>query len=112
MQLKCTAADIPTSSDISFALKLKTYDDLRVERVDLTVPRILVVALVPDDIESWLDQSEERLLMKRCAYWVSLRGMEEVENTSSVTVRLPRSNLFTVDALGSIMQGIGDGDWP
>lgn len=112
VQLKCTAATIPNSDDFSFALKLKTYNDLRAERVDLTVPRILVVFLVPDDIESWLEQSEENLIMRHCGYWASLRGMDEVENTSSVTVHLPRSNLFTVDALNSIMQGIGDGDWP
>lgn len=112
VQLKCKAATIPNSGDISFALKPKTYNDLRVEQVDLTVPRILVVVLVPDDIESWLEQSEEKLTIRRCGYWASLRGMKEVGNTSSVTVRLPRSNLFTVDALASIMQGIGDGDWP
>ncbi len=112
VQLKCTAAATLNSDSISFALKPKTYDDLRVEQVDLTVPRILVVVLVPDDIEFWLEQSEEKLTMRRCGYWKSLRGMEEVENTSSVTVRLPRSNLFTADALSSIMQGIGNGDWP
>lgn len=70
------------------------------------------MVLVPDDIESWLEQSEEKLTIRRCGYWTSLRGMKEVRNTSSVTVRLPRSNLFTVDAFASIMQRIGDGDWP
>lgn len=112
VQLKCTAAGLPNGNDISFALKPKTYDDLRVGPEHLTVPRILVVVLVPNGIESWLEQSEEKLTMRRCGYWMSLRGMEEVENTSSITVRLPRSNLFTPDVLSSIMQGIGDGDWP
>ncbi len=77
------------------------------------VPKILLVVFVPGDaVESWLEQSEEGLAMRRCGYWTSLRGMEEVENTTSVTVRLPRSNLFTVDALNSIMQGISNGVWP
>jgi hypothetical protein len=110
LQLKCTAAPTPDDGFVSYALKLKNYDDLRAENV--LVPRVLVVVLVPGDIESWLEQSEERLSMKRCGYWLSLRGMEEMENTSSVTVRLPRSNLFTVDALGSIMRDIGNGVWP
>lgn len=112
VQLKCTAAHVPSRDYFSFPLKLKTYDDLRPERENLLVPRILLVVLVPDDIESWLEQSEEKLTMRRCGFWKSLRGMEEVENTTSVTVRVPRSNLFTVDELASIMQGIGNGDWP
>lgn len=112
VQLKCTAATALNGNEIRFPAKLKTYNDLRVDCPDIMVPRILAVVLVPSDIESWLDQSEEGLLMKRCGYWKSLRGMEKVENTTSVTVHLPRSNLFTVNALSSIMQGIGDGDWP
>jgi hypothetical protein len=50
--------------------------------------------------------------MKRCGYWVSLRGMEESNNKNTVAVHLPRSNVFTVEALGSIMQGISNGVWP
>lgn len=110
VQLKCTAAPLPNGSHISYGLKLKNYDDLRPENV--LVPRILVVVFVPDDIESWLEQSEEKLSMKYCGYWASLRGMKEVENKARVTVRLPRSNLFTVDALSSIMEGVGNGVWP
>lgn len=110
LQLKCKAASIPNRDHISYALKLKNYDDLRPENV--LVPRILVVVFVPDEIESWLEQSEERLSMKRCGYWVSLRGMEGVQNRHTVTVRLPRSNLFTVSALESIMQRISNRESP
>lgn len=113
VQLKCTAAPVPNGTHISYPLKLKNYNDLRVGREKIMVPHILLVVFVPDDaVESWLEQSEEKLSMRHCGYWLSLRDMREVENTSSVTIHLPRSNLFTVDALSSIMQGIGNGVWP
>ena len=93
VQMKCTAAPVPNGEHFSFPLKLKTYNDLRSEKENLLVPRILVVILVPDDVGFWLEQSEERLSMRRCGYWISLRGRGEVENTTSVTVRPGRTHL-------------------
>lgn len=110
LQLKCTERLPNKNGSFGFPLSEKNYSDLRGD--DVHVPRILVVVFVPDDIDSWLDQSEERLLMKHCAYWVSLRDAPETSNLKRVTVRLPRTNLFTVSALGSMMQRIGDGGSP
>lgn len=113
VQLKCTATPVSNGTHISYPLKLKNYNDLRVGGETIMSPYILLVVFVPGDaVESWLEQSEEMLAMKHCGYWLSLRDMEEVDNTSSVTVHLPRANLFTVDALSSIMQGISNGVWP
>lgn len=113
VQLKATAAPVPDGTHISFPLKLKNYNDLRLKRESLLIPKILLVVFVPGNaVDCWLDQSEETLTMKRCGYWLSLRGMDDVDNSSTVTVHLPRPNLFTVDALSSIMRGISDGVWP
>jgi hypothetical protein len=98
------------NGSFAFSLSEKTYNDLRGD--DVHVPRILVVVFVPDAIDLWLEQSEERLLMKHCAYWVSLRDAPETTNSTSVTVQLPRTNLFTVDALKDMMLRIGDGGSP
>lgn len=110
LQLKCTERLPKRNGSFAYPLSEKNCNDLRGE--DVHVPRILVVVFVPDDIDSWLDQSEERLLLKHCAYWVSLRDAPEKDNSKSVTVRLPRANLFTVDALESMMLRIGDGGSP
>jgi hypothetical protein len=109
LQLKCTAAETPAEPKISFPLKLKNYDDLRIES---SVPRILVVMLVPEMVSDWLSHSETELAVRRCAYWVSLLGMPESQNTSTVTVALPRGNLFSVDGLRGIMSRINNGGKP
>lgn len=44
--------------------------------------------------------------MRRCGYWLSLKGQPETTNTDSVTVYLPRQQIFTVLAVQNIMQQI------
>ena len=98
IQLKCTAEPLPDSGDISFPLKLKNYNDLRRPTV---APRWLVTLFVPTNCSEWLTigTPPNEILLRRCAWWTSLAGQPVVDNTSSVTVRLPRANLFTPDAL-------------
>lgn len=98
IQLKCTAEPLPENGDISFPLKLKNYDDLRRPTV---APRWLVTLFVPPSCREWLviGESPIEMLLRRCAWWTSLDGQPVVDNTSSVTVKFPRENLFTPDAL-------------
>ena len=110
LQLKSTSKDVLGNSSIRYPLKLKNYDDLRMN--DFAIPRILVVVLIPETIEDWLTQSETETCMKECGYWISLRGMPETQNTTAVTVTIPRTNQFTVVALQSIMEGISQGVQP
>ncbi len=110
LQLKCHAAVTPTEVLFQYPVKIKNYDDLRPENV--MTPRILVVVLVPDDPADWLSHSEEELAIRRCGYWVSLRGMPETTNTSTVTLNIPRMQLFNPDGLRSIMSRIESGSLP
>lgn len=101
VQLKSTAQDMLRDDHLAFPLPLKNYNDLRERSL---VPRYLVVLLLPTDTTRWLEQSEESMISRSCAYWTSLLGMGETENLNRVTVRLPRVNLFTVDQLHSLME--------
>jgi hypothetical protein len=107
MQLKCTHSDVRGADHLSYPLKIKNYDDLR---ADVIVPRILVVVMVPEDVNLWLQHSEEKLCLKHCAYWVSLLGEPPTSNTDTVTVHLPRANQFNASALQSMMESINRGD--
>ena len=109
LQLKCTSRDILGSSFVRYPLNLKNYNDLRINTL---VPRILVVVLVPENLADWLVQSEDELSMRHCGYWVSLRGQLETSNATTVTIELPRSNQFTVEAVVSMFQRISNGGFP
>lgn len=99
-QVKCTSRVAPGADGFGFELPRKNYDDLR---VDTIIPRLLFVLVVPEDIRDWLRQTENRLNLRRCGYWLSLRGFEERINNSSVTIHVPRGNLLTPQALQSLM---------
>ena len=110
LQLKCTSQNIIDDVAVSFPLKIKNYNELRF--TNYQVPRILVVVIVPDNIENWLTHSETELAMKHCGYWFSLYEAPETNNTSTVTITIPRAQLFTVDSLKSIMNRVRDGGLP
>lgn len=110
VQLKCTSQDVVDDEKLSFPLDVRAYDNLRSD--DLCSPRILVVVVVPDKIDDWLAQDEKNLALSHCGYWMSLRGKPAINNNTSKTVHLPRSQIFSAEALMEIMTAVNDGGAP
>lgn len=107
IQLKCTGEPVDmTQETFPFDLKLKNYNDLRVESL---VPRLLVVVCVPEDINTWTKQTEQELCLRHCGYWLSLVGMPDVTNKTKVRIQIPRNNIFSVKFLKNAMQRIASG---
>lgn len=104
-QVKCTSSlNILHNNFIKFPLDIKNYNKLRHEKP--LVPQILIVVLVPNDLGGWLNISEEETLMKKCGYWISLKGEPSTQNTSNITVDIPRLNIFTPANLTLLMEKI------
>jgi Domain of unknown function (DUF4365) len=108
LQLKASSRrDIIRDDAIAFPLPVKNYNDLRPDNV--LVPRILVVVLLPDELGEWILHSEEQISLRRCGYWRSLRGLPETANQETITVDLPRTQIFRPVELEQIMSDIGRG---
>lgn len=107
IQAKSTYAATVGTEYISYELDVLNYNDL----VDASgfVPLILVVYVMPRKESDWLLQSEDCLEIRNCAYWVSLRGEPVSANAKSVTVRLPRSQVFTPEAVAEMFAKIKEG---
>ena len=103
VQLKATAQPILAEDHLAFPLPLKNYNDLREE---VLVPRLLVVLYLPEDDTMWLEQSEDKMISRHCAYWRSLLGQPETTNQTSVTVHLPREQCLTVSSLRELMEKV------
>lgn len=110
VQLKCTAEDLGTATEISFPLKQKNYEDLRDSNI--SVPIILVVVQVPDSPSGWIVAGDSKLEVFRAAWWISLRGYPANTNTGNTTVRIPQTQRFTPSALLDIMTRLGAGGLP
>lgn len=102
VQLKATINDpIGLSERLPYSLNLKNYNDLR--SLNTTAPQLLVVLFLPQDVDRWLSHSEEGLIARRCAYWLSLRNAVESRNKSSQTVYIPKENLLSVQNLNHLL---------
>jgi Domain of unknown function (DUF4365) len=88
-----------------YDLAVKNYDELR--DGDGQLPRILVLVVIPQGMEDWVSHDEDQLLLRRCGYWLSLRGQPATENTSTIRVKFPRSQVFDVVNLQGIMERVG-----
>jgi hypothetical protein len=82
-------------------LPIHQYNRLREQRVQN--PRILVVMQLPADPAEWLHHSEEALVARECAYWVSLRGAPASDNEKEQTVYVPRAQRLSPDNLTALM---------
>lgn len=103
-QVKCTAGPPPTKGKtIRHELKVKNYNELVGPHY---VPRYLIVVIVPKKAKDWLAQDEKALVLYRCGYWLSLANEAASTNEKSVTVHVPRANVFSVEALRKLL-GMG-----
>jgi hypothetical protein len=102
LQLKATASLMrdDDQGNLCYPLKVRNYDLLR----EITqAPRLLVVLQLPPQQEEWLTLSPQQLTLRQCTYWVSLKGAISSNNTTSVTVAIPKQQRFTVEALKQLM---------
>lgn len=109
LQAKATAEPHPLTDHeecLKYPLSVKNYDDLRGATL---VPRILVVMIVPQNVEDWIEQDDERLLVRYSAYWVSLYNEPETTNGTTITVGLPKKQLFNVENLRIMMDTVSRG---
>ena len=103
LQLKATDGLGNPNSDgnYRFPLPRGNYDWLIAPS---QVPRYLVVLRLPEHRAEWLAVSAESLVLRECCYWVSLEGLPETRNSSSVTVSIPGGNIFDSDALVNLIE--------
>lgn len=101
VQLKATKrVPYENNSRYSHSINVKNYNELR--STNTGAPQLLIVLFLPEDAENWLTHSEEYLVARRCAYWVSLRGAPATDQ-DSITVFIPRANMLSVEVLMKLM---------
>jgi hypothetical protein len=97
LQLKCTAAEIAPGDTIPFTLSMKNYDDLR---RPVQGARWLTVMFVPTDPADWITiECPNQIVMQKCAWWMSLVDLPDVAGQQTVTVHLPKANVFSPAAV-------------
>lgn len=110
LQLKATIkAPVEANDKLPHSIKVKQYNKLR--SITLGQQRLLVVYYLPREKEEWLNHTENALVTKRCAYWVSLRGAPDVNDQDNVTVYIPRSQILSHNSLMTLMISRSKEEW-
>lgn len=89
------------SGDFSFALPVKNYNKLIL--ANRLIPAILVVLQMDQDENNWVIHHNDKLEIKKCAYWVNLKGLPPTKNKDSINVTIPKGNVFSCNGLKDIM---------
>ena len=98
-QLKSSSSLSFDSNDrLPLELPIDCYNKYR--GYNSLVPMIMTILLLPPDkeLDQWLEQTEQELILKRCMYWVSLYGAPDV-NQKNKTIYFPKHNVFTPESL-------------
>lgn len=106
-QAKATTQDILRGRELHFELPVKNYNELRAET---RTPRMLIVLTMPKDQSDWLNQTQNELCLRRCAYWLSLEGWPSTSNQHTITVEIPVSNTFDSSQLKDLMEKAETGE--
>lgn len=106
IQLKSSFSKIVEHEDgsITYPLEVKNYKSLIDSR--RMIPLILVVFQMHNDENLWVEQTSDWLKITKCAYWISLKGQPDTQNTSTINIEIPAQNLLTKDSLKGIMSRI------
>lgn len=107
VQLKCTYAHSPNGEYLTYPLPVKNYDDLRRNCMN---PRVLIVLHTPENCEDWIQQDENSITLNHLAYWMSLKGMFETQNTATVSIQIPTQQVVTIEVIRNLMDKLAKGD--
>jgi Domain of unknown function (DUF4365) len=102
LQLKSTTRAKVTKSAVAYDLDVEGYDILR--ESDPSCLRYLVVLVLPADESQWFCQTSEELVIRHCAYWLSLEGRPAKTAKRTVRVSIPLANVLSVEAVQDLLQ--------
>lgn len=100
-QVKCVSTATIEEFFIKYSLKVKNYKRLVAPSQAL---QILILVIVPEEINTCLSITESGSVIRASAYWLNLQGKENTDNDETITIKIPKENLFTPNALKTIMK--------
>jgi hypothetical protein len=113
VQLKATKQKPGLKKKTHFSYFLDSVSQYNILRSrEWATPRILAVLFLPSDFGDWLGHSHDELLLRRCAYWVSLADAAPCENESGQTIYLPKAQCLNPQGLLTLCSRLSHRDIP
>ena len=95
-------------NELVYDLESKNYNDLATW--EGAVPAILILFVLPQDENDWVNFSQNGLTIRNCAWWCSLAGQPATENGTKKRIRIPIDQVFSPDTLRELMAKVRRGE--
>ena len=109
VQVKTSHNGYLDGDEVVFEIEVEDYRKL-IKRSQ--TPRILVGVIVPFKEQFWVRASHAHLLLRRCAYWVNLSNWPDTTNSSTLTLRWSKHQVFSPKQLVDMMRRVENGEAP
>lgn len=106
-QIKSTVRYEIKDDMIFYDIEVKNYRDL-IKR-NPGNPRILILYLMPQENDDWLENDKHKLILRHGAWWCSLKGFPETDNKERKRIKIPIKNLLNKEALIRMMECVKEG---
>jgi hypothetical protein len=107
-QLKASINWETKDSHVIFDLEADAYNRLVFRRDNASTPCILILCCLPKEESNWLNVCEDELVIRKCCYYHFIDG-KETTNSSSIRIKIPRTQLLTPQSIHELKERIFGG---
>lgn len=105
LQLKASIKWAERDNQIVYDLDADTYNKLIHRDQNSSTPCFLVLLCLPEDSLHWVQCSESALELRRCCYYLKIRGAP-TSNNSSVRITIPRTQRLTPEVVEDLIERV------
>jgi len=104
IQLKATTENtiIDDGVNIKYDLEVKNYNDM-VHRLTGITPLILILYVLPDYRNHWIELTATELRIRRLAYWFRpVAGSTLSPNAGTIRITIPKTNILSINCFDTL----------
>jgi hypothetical protein len=96
----------PADKQFIYDIEVKNYNDLVLRNKEFEViPLVLILVVVPDNIEKWILESDKTISFNARKYWyLPSRQDRPSENKTKVRIKIPLENTVTLDLFPAMFE--------
>ena len=107
VQMKATHNFTKNNNEVIYSLDADAYNRMIIHEGGLIV---LVLFCLPENPNDRILLTEDCLEIRNCCYWYRLDG-DLTNNSSSKTIRIPRTQIFNPETCKNLMSSVRTGEW-
>lgn len=107
LQLKATTDNsiIDEPHTIKYDLEVKSFNDLVERQNNGTAPLVLILFVLPNDQNTWVDIDHTEIRLRKHAYWfVPPAGSVPTNNEHRIRIEIPKANMLGIDCFNNLHQ--------